>query len=227
MSEGAEGGGQIDLFDLDVVAPQAVGPKSVKQVEAELPASGAVADPAPSLSAHPAETLAKDGPVVGETKDPQAFRTIGEVSRALAIAPHVLRYWEEQFPMLRPVKRSGARRYYRPEDIALLERINQLVHGEGYTLRGARQLLEGEARQARQTNRPGGRPGARQSKGLAAGGGSASPAQQTPPPATKPVAGHSPEPLSPEPHSPAPLSDDMAKRLRAIRATLADALRDS
>lgn len=75
-------------------------------------------------------------------KDASAFRTIGEVTRALDIAPHVLRYWEEQFPMLRPVKRSGGRRHYRPEDIALLEEIHALVHAQGYTLRGARQFLE-------------------------------------------------------------------------------------
>lgn len=75
-------------------------------------------------------------------KDAGAFRTIGEVTRALDIAPHVLRYWEEQFPMLRPVKRSGGRRYYRPSDIALLETIHRLVHSQGYTLRGARQFLE-------------------------------------------------------------------------------------
>lgn len=75
-------------------------------------------------------------------KKPGALRTIGEVSDALGIRQHVLRYWETQFPMLRPVKRSGSRRYYRPEDIALLERINSLVHGEGYTLKGACQFLE-------------------------------------------------------------------------------------
>ncbi len=79
-------------------------------------------------------------------KDAAAFRTIGEVSRALKIASHVLRYWEEQFPMLRPVKRSGGRRYYRPEDIALLEDIHRLVHRQGFTLRGARQHLEKRAK---------------------------------------------------------------------------------
>ncbi len=74
-------------------------------------------------------------------KDASALRTIGEVSRALDIAPHVLRYWEQQFPMLRPLKRSGGRRYYRSEDIALVETINRLVNREGYTLRGARKAL--------------------------------------------------------------------------------------
>jgi len=76
-------------------------------------------------------------------KAPDALRTIGEVARALGIRQHVLRYWEEQFPMLSPVKRSGGRRYYRPEDVALLATIDRLVHHEGYTLRGARQVLEG------------------------------------------------------------------------------------
>jgi DNA-binding transcriptional MerR regulator len=78
-------------------------------------------------------------------KAPDALRTIGEVTRALGIRQHVLRYWEEQFPMLRPVKRSGNRRYYRPEDIALIAEIDRLVHREGFTLRGARLALEGKA----------------------------------------------------------------------------------
>jgi len=74
------------------------------------------------------------------------FRSIGEVSDALGIKPHVLRYWEEQFPMLRPLKRAGGRRHYRPGDIALVEAIDRLVHREGYTLRGAKLWLEGEGR---------------------------------------------------------------------------------
>lgn len=75
-------------------------------------------------------------------KEPGALRTIGEVSNALGIRQHVLRYWEQQFPMLQPLKRSGGRRYYRPEDVGLVERIDRLVNREGYTLRGARQALE-------------------------------------------------------------------------------------
>ena len=80
-------------------------------------------------------------------KDPEALRTIGEVAKALGIRQHVLRYWEEQFPMLRPLKRSGARRYYRPADIALVETIDRLVHREGYTLKGAKKALQGKAPQ--------------------------------------------------------------------------------
>ncbi len=70
-------------------------------------------------------------------KDPAALRTIGEVARALGVPQHVLRYWETQFPMLRPLTRSGARRYYRHEDIALAIAIHRLLHREGYTIRGA------------------------------------------------------------------------------------------
>lgn len=74
-------------------------------------------------------------------KDAGAMRTIGEVAKALNIAPHVLRYWEQQFPMLKPVKRSGGRRYYRGQDIALIETIDRLVNREGYTLKGAKKAL--------------------------------------------------------------------------------------
>ncbi len=82
------------------------------------------------------------GTLFDDHKAPGAVRTIGEVARALGIRQHVLRYWEEQFPMLSPVKRSGNRRYYRPEDVVLIETIDRLVHREGYTLRGARLALE-------------------------------------------------------------------------------------
>jgi DNA-binding transcriptional MerR regulator len=75
-------------------------------------------------------------------KDAGALRTIGEVGTAFGIRQHVLRYWEQQFPMLRPLKRSGGRRYYRPEDVALVETIDRLINREGYTLKGARQAIE-------------------------------------------------------------------------------------
>lgn len=81
-------------------------------------------------------------PGFDDGKAPEALRTIGEVASALDIRQHVLRYWEEQFPTLKPIKRSGGRRYYRPEDVQLLLTIDRLVHREGYTLRGARQVLE-------------------------------------------------------------------------------------
>ncbi len=94
-----------------------------------------------------------DIPIVfTDGKAPDALRTIGEVAQALGIRQHVLRYWEDQFPMLRPVKRSGGRRYYRPEDVRLVAAIDRLVHREGYTLRGARQALESS--DARQKSAP-------------------------------------------------------------------------
>lgn len=74
-------------------------------------------------------------------KDDGALRTIGEVSDALGIKPHVLRYWEQQFPLLKPLKRSGGRRYYRPEDVAMVETIDRLINREGYTLKGAEAVL--------------------------------------------------------------------------------------
>jgi DNA-binding transcriptional MerR regulator len=78
-------------------------------------------------------------------KEAQALRTIGEVAKALGLRQHVLRYWEQQFPTLQPLKRSGGRRYYRPEDVALVQTIDRLVNREGYTLKGARQALSGGA----------------------------------------------------------------------------------
>lgn len=74
-------------------------------------------------------------------KEPDALRTIGEVAKALGIRQHVLRYWEEQFPSLRPLTRAGGRRYYRPEDVALITEIDRLLHREGYTIKGAKQAL--------------------------------------------------------------------------------------
>jgi DNA-binding transcriptional MerR regulator len=73
-----------------------------------------------------------------------AFRTIGEVTQLTGIAPHILRYWEGRFPQLKPVTRAGNRRYYRPADVALVQRIDELLNHEGYTVRGVQQLLAGE-----------------------------------------------------------------------------------
>ncbi len=72
-----------------------------------------------------------------------AFRTIGEAAEALGVPQHVLRFWETRFPALQPLKRGGGRRYYRPEDMALLEAIRSLLHDQGMTIRGAQQLLDG------------------------------------------------------------------------------------
>ncbi|WP_299329655.1 MerR family transcriptional regulator [Parasphingopyxis sp.] len=77
-------------------------------------------------------------------KDADAFRTIGELSDQLGVAQHILRYWETRFPQLQPLKRAGNRRYYRPEDVALVERINRLLNDDGYTIRGVQKVLAGK-----------------------------------------------------------------------------------
>ncbi|MCC6480145.1 MerR family transcriptional regulator [Sphingorhabdus sp.] len=74
-------------------------------------------------------------------KAPDAFLTIGEMAERLGVRTHILRYWEEQFPMLQPLKRAGGRRLYRPSDVALLDRIQDLLANQGYTIRGARAFL--------------------------------------------------------------------------------------
>lgn len=96
-------------------------------------------------------------------KDEAALRTIGEVSEALDIKPHVLRYWEQQFSLLKPLKRSGGRRYYRPEDVALVERIDRLVNEEGYTLKGAEAVLRQSGKGALDRRRGDRRAGERRS----------------------------------------------------------------
>ncbi len=70
-----------------------------------------------------------------------AFLTISELSGELGLPQHILRYWETRFPQLRPLQRSGNRRYYRPADVALVRRINQLLNVEGFTVRGAQKAL--------------------------------------------------------------------------------------
>ena len=81
-------------------------------------------------------------------KSASAFRTISEVSEELDVPQHVLRFWEGKFSQVRPLKRGGGRRYYRPEDIALLRRIRDLLYSEGYTIKGVQKLLrEGRAKE--------------------------------------------------------------------------------
>ena len=74
-------------------------------------------------------------------KAPEAFRTISEVAEGLDVPQHVLRFWETRFTQIRPMKRGGGRRYYRPNDVDLLNGIRQLLYGEGYTIRGVQRIL--------------------------------------------------------------------------------------
>ena len=74
-------------------------------------------------------------------KSPNAFRTISEVSDGIGIPQHVLRFWESKFSQIKPMKRGGGRRYYRPEDVEIIDAIRKLLHDDGYTIKGAQKLL--------------------------------------------------------------------------------------
>ena len=136
-------------------------------------------------------------------KERSAFRTIGEVSEALGIKPHVLRYWEQQFSLLKPMKRSGGRRLYRPSDIEMVEAINRLVNEEGYTLKGAEAVLRSSGGSGMDRRREDRRVGDRRVDEDASAPAAASPAAQ---PAVTPA-----------------LAESIAK-LKDIRARLARAV---
>ena len=76
------------------------------------------------------------------SKSPEAFRTISEVSKDLSLPQHVLRFWETKFVQIKPIKRGGGRRYYRPEDVKLLKGIKSLLYNDGYTIRGVQKVIK-------------------------------------------------------------------------------------
>ncbi len=76
------------------------------------------------------------------SKAPEAFRTISEVSKDLSLPQHVLRFWETKFVQIKPIKRGGGRRYYRPEDVLLLRGIKSLLYNDGYTIRGVQKVIK-------------------------------------------------------------------------------------
>jgi DNA-binding transcriptional MerR regulator len=99
-------------------------------------------------------------------KSAAAFRTISEVADELAVPQHVLRFWESKFSQIRPLKRGGGRRYYRPEDVMLLRRIRQCLYDEGYTIKGVQRLLrEGSLRPEDLASEPAATPPSRASSG--------------------------------------------------------------
>lgn len=160
-------------------------------------------------------------------KDDEALRTIGEVSEALEIKPHVLRYWEQQFSLLNPLKRSGGRRYYRAEDVALVEMIDQLVNKEGYTLKGAEAVLRaagGPGFDRRSAERRAGErrtaaeAGRLANAGGANGGGAMADMTDEPEPAPAAQLDAAPEPV------PGPDVGEIVSRLKAIRARLKAAI---
>jgi len=94
-------------------------------------------------------------PVRPGGKSAAAFRTISEVATELSVPSHVLRFWETKFTQIRPMKRGGGRRYYRPEDIVLLQKIRSLLYDDGYTIKGVQKLLrDGNQKKIRQQAAP-------------------------------------------------------------------------
>jgi DNA-binding transcriptional MerR regulator len=96
-----------------------------------------------SAQQQPQTQLVEDAEAAGRRagKSAAAFRTISEVAADLDVPPHVLRFWESKFSQIKPLKRGGGRRYYRPEDIELLRRIRTLLYRDGYTIKGVQKLL--------------------------------------------------------------------------------------
>lgn len=107
----------------------------------------------------------RDNNTGNRKKSPKAFRTISEAANELDLPQHVLRFWETKFPQIKPMKRAGGRRFYRPEDVELLTRIKNLLHTEGYTIKGVQKLL-------RQNGSAGLVPGNAQAPDITAPGGS-------------------------------------------------------
>lgn len=130
-------------------------------------------------------------------KSSAAFRTISEVADELDVAQHVLRFWESKFSQVRPLKRAGGRRYYRPEDVALLQQIRELLYTQRYTIKGAQQYLR-EQRRAGGEKPPGDKPSA------------AAAADKTPSAAAN----------QPSQSDRAALPEDVRARLRKLRAEL-------
>ena len=87
------------------------------------------------------------------SKSPTAFRTISEVTEFLNVPQHVLRFWESKFTQIKPMKRGGGRRYYRPEDLLVLERIRDLLYTDGYTIKGVQNILKKEINKTRDFKR--------------------------------------------------------------------------
>jgi DNA-binding transcriptional MerR regulator len=108
------------------------------------------------ISSGRAEASPRPRPGVRAAKSAAAFRTISEVAGELDVAQHVLRFWESKFPQVRPLKRGGGRRYYRPEDVDLLRQIRSLLYDEGYTIKGAQKLLKTQRRGTDDGDEPGG-----------------------------------------------------------------------
>jgi DNA-binding transcriptional MerR regulator len=105
-----------------------------------------------------------------QAKSAEAFRTISEVAQELEVPQHVLRFWESRFPQVKPLKRAGGRRYYRPDDVVLLRRIRQCLYDQGYTIKGVQKLLrEGALKNEAPPPRPSAPPSPAPARGKESG----------------------------------------------------------
>lgn len=162
-------------------------------------------------------------------KSATAFRTISEVAGEIEVPQHVLRFWETKFNQVRPLKRAGGRRYYRPEDVALLSRIRGLLYEEGYTIKGVQKLLRGGGLKALDlpstpAETPDSQAGAGEEAGKDSAAAAASPAAGPAPAAPDSAAA----PAAPQPQE-AAAGAQMRAELRSLRRELAllrDMLRD-
>ena len=139
-------------------------------------------------------------------KSPEAFRTIREVADLLDLPQHVLRFWETRFPQIRPLKRAGGRRYYRPDDIERLRLVKRLLYDEGYTIRGVQKLFKAQGVRALTPANP----------------PEASIIVEPPAHPSRPVSTSDAKGRSGRPSSP-PLADDELKALRAALAKINEA----
>jgi DNA-binding transcriptional MerR regulator len=130
----------------EAAGPEAAGPEPAREdpFEGDPPADASGDAPGDSSGDAPGDSsgdASGDAGRVRPKKAPNAFRTISEVADDLHIPQHVLRFWETRFAQVKPLKRGGGRRYYRPDDIALLRRISDLLYIQGYTIKGVQRLL--------------------------------------------------------------------------------------
>jgi DNA-binding transcriptional MerR regulator len=162
-------------------------------------------------------------------KAPDAFRTISEVAQELDIPQHVLRFWESRFREIRPMKRGGGRRYYRPDDVALLRGVRHLLYGEGYTIRGVQRLLrEQGVRFVQQVWQPGApQPGPQPPQDAAEQNGEPLRDGEGQPPGREDDEGFAREPQPPVRATapPAGLTREQRQRLEAVLQSLAECRR--
>ncbi len=172
-------------------------------------------------------------------KSAEAYRTIGEAAEELKLPQHVLRFWETRFPQVKPLKRAGGRRFYRPEDVALLRAIKTLLYGEGYTIKGVQRLIQDQGpRAVAAAARAGARGGDMDhGRALAARQGRVTPMRDDDVPRPTPVPPAQPlpppdrplpdrpvpmQPSRPGAHPPRPAAADIAARLEAVAFDLGE-----